>query len=206
MSNAAPVYPIKQEPTRSAITYVRDSVEQYLEGIAVVAKVGLKYRSFTLNQDPTLGANRIVFIPGVFDGDTEVKVRDFGGISRATQNTTSVVNPAEIGVWEKPFTISIWAAQPLGTSGDEGAAQDAAEDLLEQVFRALVSIRDPSTNQSIAASLLFGPIRVQSPPSDNGFGCELLWQINILCPLFGPTHEVVQANLSDLTTDKVTFT
>jgi hypothetical protein len=204
--NAAPPYPIKQEPTRSAITYIRDSVAAYLDGIAVVAKVGLKYRSFTLNQDPLVGANRVVFIPGVFEGDTEVKVRDFGGISRATQNTSSVVNPAEIGMWEKPLTISIWAAQPVGTAGDEGAAQDAAEDLLEQVFRALVSVRDPSTGQSIAASLIFGPIRLQSPPSDNGFGCEILWQVNVLCPLFGPSHEVVQANLDNLTTDKVTFT
>ncbi len=208
VNHATPPFPPFSTEKRAGLVYLRDRVADYFSDVGLpvtVAPVGLKYRAFTLNQDPALGGNRIVFIPGKFEGDVVPKLRDYGAISRQTSNSAFVRNPQEIGSFEKLFTVSIWAPQPVGTSGNEQAAGEVAEDLLEQVFRAMVMSPDPS-GVSMAASLVFGAISINSPPNDNSFGCELLWQVSQIGPLFGPTLEVVQASPAQITPNEVNFT
>lgn len=206
--HAAPPYPPFSTEKKSGLVYLRDQVAEYFQSRnipAEVAPVGLKYRSFTLNQNPVLGGGRVVFIPGKFEGDTALKTRDYGTLSRRTWNTASVVNPQEIGSWERLFTISVWAAQPPGTSGNTEAATEAADDLLECVFRAIQMASD-SSGGNISASVVWGGVSVNSPPEDNAFGSELLVQAVQIGPIFGETLEVVTGAIHNLTTDKVNFT
>ncbi len=137
--NEAPVYPTPEMggAPRSGLLRLRDSVAAYFEEWAVgavVAPVGLKYRSFTLNAAPG-GANRVVFIPGEFDGNNAPKARKYGSLSREVENHSTANNPKEIASWERPFTVSIWSAPVPGLSKEEGDTIGGAEDLLEQVVR-----------------------------------------------------------------------
>ncbi len=187
--NEAPVYP-PEEATgapRSGLLRLRDSVAAYfLEWAvgAVVAPVGLKYRSFTLNASPG-GANRVVLIPGEFDGSNAPKARKYGALSRETENHASVNNPKEIASWERPFTISIWSAPVPGLSKEEGDTIGAAEDLLEQVVRAIL--------ESGMADITLSSILINSQLQENGFGVELLLSGSQRSPLFGVTLDYVKA-------------
>ncbi len=206
-THEAPPFPPYSSAKRSGLVYLRDQVAEYFLSRAIpveVAPVGLKYRSFTLNQNPVLGGGRIVFVPGRFEGDTTLKVRDYGTLSRRTMNSVSVENPREIGAWERLFTICVWAAQPPGTSGNSEAATQAADDLLECVFRAIQMAPDP-TGGNMSASVVWGGVSVNSPPEDSSFGSELIVQASQIGPIFGETLEVVTGTLKNFTTDRVNF-
>jgi hypothetical protein len=114
-ANAAPPYPVhaQTKASSSGLQFLRDQVAQYFidNNIpAVVAKVGLKYRSFQTNTNVPGGANRVCFIPGEYDGTSALKPRKYGEISRLTRNASSVNNPRELAQWERPCTISVWSA------------------------------------------------------------------------------------------------
>jgi hypothetical protein len=198
--NAAPFYPLVQAPrsARSGLVYLRDQTAQYFLDYninAVVPPVGLKYRSFTLNQATPANSNRVVFIPGEFDGENILKSRNYGVISRDIRNSASVVNPSEIAAWERPFTVSIWAAPKPGESDDEQSAISEVENLLELTIRAMLSALDPSDprqGKTVAASIVWGNVLIKSPPSEKAFGTELLLSAIQLCPIFGLTLDVVQ--------------
>lgn len=196
MTNAAPPYPPMQTGPRSGLLYLRNQVEAYFTEHAVpaaVAKVGLKYRSFSINQMSPSGAGRVVFIPGEFKGDAVLKPRPYGALSRGTRNTASVVNPRELLHWERPFTLSVWGAPlPGDVSGEEGAVT-LVEDLLEQVVRAVTGASDP-WGVSLAATVTWGDILLVSPPTESSFGCELLVSATQKGPLFDRTLDVVQAS------------
>lgn len=185
--NAAPPYPITNGPPRSGIVYLRNQVADYFQSYSVpatVAPVGLKYRSFTINQSAPGNGNRVVFIPGVFDGDVKAK-RAYGSLSRETRNSSFVVNPREIASWERPITISVWAASVPGRRPDEEDSIAVVEDLLEQVVRAL---------QATAASAIhFGEVSIPVPGEDT-FGAELLLHVVQVGPLYDVTLSVVQAS------------
>jgi hypothetical protein len=197
-SHASPVYPKVQTPesNRSGLLYLRDQVAAYFQDQnipAQVAAVGLKYRSFALNQS-TGGGNRIVFIPGEFDGESQLKSRPYGTLSRNLRNSASVVNPRELLNWERPFTISVWAAPVPGLADSESYSIGIVEDLLEQVIRAIQACPDPgdpSGGSSIAASIVWGGVIIKSPPTEQAFGTELLVSAIQNCPFFGPTLDFV---------------
>lgn len=198
MGNEAPVYPPYSTGPRSGLTFLRDAVATYFQEYdvpAVVAKIGLKYRSFGINQNPMGGANRVVFIPGEFGGGTTVSARKYGTLTRGNRNHASVVNPRELLSWDRPFTLSVWAAPPKGEASDEGATITAAEDLLEQVVRAV--------NSAGMADITWGAVTINSPPSDNGFGVELLVSATQRGPLFDLTLDTVQAKPAVPTKDMV---
>jgi hypothetical protein len=185
--NAAPVFPILRDVPRSGLVYLRDRVADYFGCNAIpatVAPVGLKYRFFVLNASPG-GANRIVFIPGEFDGEGTPKSRKYGSINRETRNSASVVNPPEIANWDRPFTVSVWGAPAPGKVEDEQAAIAIVEDLLEEVVRAV--------QEGVASAVTWGEVLIKSPPQENGFGVELLASAILHGPFYGRTLDVVQA-------------
>jgi hypothetical protein len=154
--------------------------------------VGLKYRSFTMNQAAG-GASRVCFIPGEFAGEDGLKPRRYGELNRQTRNATSVRNPREILEWSRTFTISIWGV--AASSNQLLAEQDdvaLVEDLLEQVVRGIYSASIDGV--SIAASIQFGAVTVVAPPTEKAFGAELLITCVQNTPLYGETLEVVSAN------------
>lgn len=194
MSNAAPTYPLASRGPRSGLLYLRNRVADYFlsENLpATVAPVGLKYRDFTLNQSTITLANRVVFIPGEFDGTT-LKPRAYGTLSRETRNTASVVNPRELLHWARPFTLSIWGLPVPGDTGNEEGAVGIVEDLLEQVVRAVTYAED-EFGTSLAASIEWGNVLLTTPPKESSFGVELLVSATQKGPLFDKTLDVVQA-------------
>lgn len=188
-------YPLDEDSPRSGLLHLRNATEAYFQANdvpATVALVGLKYRSFTMNQRSDSNANRVVFIPGVFDGNLAPKPRAYGTLSRNTQNSSYVVNPREILAWERPFTLSIWAAPQPGNTEGEDQAVALAEDLLEQTVRAITYAPD-AYGVSLAASVIWGSVTIASPPVEGGFGVEFLVQATQNGPLFDKTLEVTRA-------------
>lgn len=187
MNAAPPIANAVPGSRRSGLLYLRDGVAAYFEAFGVnasVANVGLKYRSFSLNQSQPSNANRIVFIPGVFDGKPELQPRKYGSISRATRNTGSVVNPREIAEWDRPFTVSIWAAPLPGKAYAEDESVGVVEDLLECLVRAV---------QTVAlATVVWGDVIISAPPVENSFGTELLVGATQIGPLFDISYDYVQ--------------
>jgi hypothetical protein len=182
--NAAPVFPtIDQFGTpKSGIGFLRNAVKQYFSDFSIpaqVAPVGLKYRTFQLNQNQSTNANRIVFIPGEFDGSLAPKPRAYGTLNRATRNSASVVNPRELLSWERPMTISIWAAPTPGKANEEDDAIMIVEDLLEQVVRAIQG--------SQQGAIKWGDVTITSPPNENSFGAELLVSLVQIGPIYDIT-------------------
>jgi len=194
-SHYAPAYPADESPLpRSGVLVLRNAVADYFSDRnvpALVAEVGLKYRSFLLNQAPDC-ANRVVFIPGEFTGENAPKPRPYGKLSRETMNSASVVNPRELLAWDRPLTVSIWAAPVPGAVDKIGVATAVAEDLLEQVVRAVTYASDGKGN-SLAASVEWGEVTITNPPEENSFGVELLVSLIQKGPLFDETLETVQA-------------
>lgn len=198
MSGAPIVTKAPDRGPKSGILIMRNGVADYFAAKnvpATVGLVGLKYRSFVSNQGPR-GANRVVFIPGEFDGNPQPKVRKYGAISRQGRNSGSAFNPPEIASWERPVTISVWAGPLPGQSADEGQNLEQAENLLELVIRALNSVANPE-GKSIAASLHFGEVQINAPPVDNAFGAELLFSLVQIAPFYGEAYEYVQPNIVD---------
>ncbi len=188
-NHAAPVYPHDSDigTPRSGLLQLRNAVAAYFESYAVpveVPPVGLRYRSFNLNQSFPANANRVVFIPGKFDGNETPRARDYGVLSRESMNHAQVINPRELVAWERPFTISCWSAPVPGQKTDEGATLNLAEDLLEQVVRAV--------HESGLADITWGNVVINSPNVENGFGVELLVSASQLGPIFGVTLDYVQ--------------
>lgn len=199
--NAAPVTP-NFPPTpqsTSGLQFLRDQVAHYFadqEVHAHVAKVGLKYRSFQINTATPGGANRVVFIPGVFDGSNNLRARQYGTLSRSTRNASSVNNPRELAQWERPCTISVWAAPDPSALQEEDLALVLAEDLLEKVVRGLygAALEVPDNGEmsfSVAGAFSLGAVSVNSPPTESGYGCELLVQLMLRGPFFDKTLDVV---------------
>ena len=176
---------------RSGVRLLRDRVEDYFKANsvpAVVAPVGFKYRTFNLNQAPG-GANRVVFIPGEFDGDsTKLKPRKYGTLNRMGRNVGAGggFHPRELFSWDRPITVSVWSAPAPGQNHDEGLNLEHAEDLLEQVARACAVF---------GGLLRFGEVTVNSPPQENAFGAELLVRLTQVGPLYDVSYDVVQPKL-----------
>ena len=199
--NAAPVTP--NSPTTpqstSGLQFLRDQVALYFkeeEIPAIVAKVGLKYRSFQINVSSPGGANRVVFIPGVFDGTNSPKARPYGELSRKTRNASAVNNPRELAQWERPCTISVWAAPSPSDLQDEEKSLVLVEDLLEKVVRglyssALVIPEDTEMSFSVAGAFSLGAVTVNAPPTESGYGVELLVSLMLRGPFFDKTLDVV---------------
>jgi hypothetical protein len=203
-NHAAPVFPnfpVTPQST-SGLQFLRDQVAGYFlaEDIpAVVAKVGLKYRSFQMNVTSLGGANRVVFIPGKFDGSAQGKARDYGTLSRNTRNS-SVSNPREIAEWERPCTISVWSAPDPTAPQEEDLALVLVEDLLEKVVRGLYSaalvIPDNSEeNFSTSGAFSLGAVAVNAPPTESGYGVELLVQLTLRGAFVDKTLDVVYPTL-----------
>lgn len=189
--NAAPVFPFISKAPRSGLVHLRNEVERYFAAHDVpasVAPVGLKYRSFALNQMAGTNANRIVFIPGAFAG-APTPLRAYGALSRETVNSASVVNPREIAQWARLVTVSVWAAPKPGAVEDEQTATALAEDLLEQTVRAIESAVVDDVN--VAASIEWGSLTLNTS-GDSFFGAELLLQFVMQSPLFDVTLDTVQ--------------
>jgi hypothetical protein len=202
MTNAAPVIALDSgRKSRSGLVYLRDTVATYFqlnEIAATVAKVGKKYRFVKLNADRDTSANRLVFIPGEFDGEDKPKPRAYGSLSRATDNSASVVNPPEIMHWDRTFTLSIWAPPKLGDTSDEESAHEIIENLFEQVLRATQTLADPTLDPDLAgvpspipASIRWGDITIMDPPGEKTFGIEWLVQGVMLSPFFGQAMATV---------------
>ncbi len=171
---------------RSGLANLREAVASYFDYYAVpavVAPVGLRYRNFILNADPR-GANRVVFIPGEFDGSNAPKARKYGALSKGSRNHASVENPRELAAWERPVTVSCWSAPVPGNTADESATIDAAEDLLEQVVRAI--------HYSGMADIKWGAVQINTASSETAFGVELLLSLVQSGPLLDVTLETVQ--------------
>ncbi len=185
MGNEAPVYPPFQAGPRSGLLQLCAAVAQYFADYGVpatVADVGLKYRNFTLNQSAPGGADRVVFIPGKYSGG-EPASREYGELNRETRNHASVGNPREILNWERPFTLSVWAAPVAGRPRDEGSLIGIAENLLEEIARAV--------NAAGHSDVTWGSVMINTPSADIGFGVELLVSATQRGPLYDQTLDYV---------------
>lgn len=196
-TNSSPVYPSADSmgTPRSGLLLLRNAVAAYFEAnaiVAIVTPVGLKYRQFTLNQtfSPTstdnLNANRLVFIPGEFDGTNAMKSRKYGTLDRGNRNHSQVNNPRELVNWERPLTLSVWSAPLVSDSRNESENIGIAENLLENAVRAI--------HYSSASDITWGSVIINSPSADNGFGVELLVSATQRGPLFDLTRDYVQPN------------
>lgn len=176
---------------RSGIVAIRERLIHYFEQNRVPAEVppvGLKYRSFTLNQNPISGAGRVCLIPGVFDGQPNLTPRRYGVLTREIL-ATHVSNPRELLAWKRPITISVWGAPIAGQEENEGASIENAETLLEQVVRALAT-------GSFEASLEWSDVTLVAPPTESSFGAELLVTITQTAPFLDKGFEIAYPNLS----------
>lgn len=184
--HAAPAYPAQDwAQPRSGIVYLRNSVADYFTANAVpavVTPVGLKYRDFKLNQSFPSNANRVVFIPGEFDGTSPPKARRGGSLSRNNFNAGSVINPRELLSWERAITISIWSAPANGKFEDEQEAVATCDDLLAWVVRGVQSAG--------TATILWGDVTIQSQNKESVFGVELLVSAVQITPIFDKTLEI----------------
>ncbi len=186
--NAAPVYPLPAQigTPKSGLLQLRNGVADYFAQYSIpaeIARVGLKYRSFGLNQSNPGNANRVVFIPGVFDGSDSPKSRSYGELSRSSSGHSSVVNPRELLSWERPATISIWSAPVPGQSAAEDESINVVEDLLEQVVRAVQA--------TAHADITWGSVDINTI-TQGAFGIELLAHITQKGPIFDVTLAYVQ--------------
>lgn len=200
--HGAPVYPTAAQigTPRSGLLQLRNAVAIYFEEYSIpatVAPVGLKYRSFALNQSAPGNANRVCFIPGVFTGGEKPAPRDYGTLSRTGRNHASVVNPRELLSWDRPITLSCWSAPEAGNSRDEGTTIGLAEDLLEQVVRAV--------HTAGLADITWGGVTINMPTTENSFGVELLVAISQRGPLYGVTLDYAQPTAA-LTANDVEMT
>lgn len=184
--NSAPPYPrIDQAAPKSGIVALRNGVERYFQSYsvpAIVAPVGLKYRSFTINQASISNANRVVFIPGEFDGAAKGGSRRYGSLNRNNRNSASVVNPRELLSWDRPITISVWSAPQKGSAENEQDSVALVEDLLEQVVRGV--------QYAAMATVEWGAV-VISTAADVQFGTELLVSLIQTGPIFDITLDVI---------------
>lgn len=184
--NAAPVIAPRTDGPKSGILVMRNTCADFFTEWsipAVVTPVGAKYRSFQ-TQSPTLGGNRVTFIPGEFDPSSAPKPRKYGKIDRASSNAASVRNPRELASWERPITIAVWSAPAPGQAQDEGMSVAVAEDLVEKVFQALAPF---------GASIQPGEVTIQTPPTDGAFGVELFIRLVQTGPIYDVALEYAQA-------------
>lgn len=175
--------------TRNGLGAIRDYVATYFtqhEIPATVPPLGLKNRSLNITQFAPGGGNRICFIPGKFDGQQQLKPREFGTLSRDTYGTLQVYEGREILGFSRLNTISIWASPP-NIGADEGAMLEVAEDLLEKVIRAV-------QEAGMAAIGWQQDVFINSPPNESSYGLELLVYFTIDGPLLSETLDVVQAS------------
>lgn len=177
---------------RSGLIALSDGVRAYFaqnEVPAEVTKVGLKYRTFRVNQGPG-GGSRVCIIPGEFDGDLAPKPARFGKLKKPRHNATEDGNPRALAWWEKPFTVSIWGVD-LTDLGDEEKQLQATEDLFELTVRALRAAFDPVTQQPVGlADIVEGPVVLNRKEVERNFGFELLAQFTHNGPLFDSEVEI----------------
>lgn len=196
MTHAAPPYPVNTIPpprAKSGLVALRDHIASYFANYAVpvtVAPVGLKYRSFNLNQTFPGNANRIVVIPGEFDGNLSPAPRKGGAMSRGQRQATSVINPRELALWERTFTLSIWSGS---SQGNEEEAVIQSDLILEQTVRACMSLA--IAGAPTPAAVRWSEVTVNAPPVEGMFGIELLVGGTLLCPMFDVTLEIAQATV-----------
>lgn len=188
---------------QSGLVVLADAVRVYFDanGVrATVAPVGLRYRSFSMNQGPG-GGSRIVFIPGDFSGDAALKPIDEGELGDPLKRLGD--NPRELVEWNRTVTISIWGVDASDVS-DEQRQIEATENLLELVVRAVHNAVSPNTGYAIGAdrdengSSTWGKVSRTYPPVENGFGCELLVRLRIKGPLFDAPAQIVTPTLAPL--------
>lgn len=190
LPNSTPAFPQNyQLGKKSGLTILRDGVAKYFADRSIpieVARVGAKYRSFKSNQHVLTGANRVVFIPGDFDPTSaQTKARPYGVLNRETRNASSVVNPRELASWERPITISIWAAPHPGKAEAEDDSIAVVEDMLELVVRACQFVQ--------MSQIMFGEVVIVAPPVEQSYGAELLLSAIQRGPLLDETLEYTQA-------------
>lgn len=189
---------------RDGLITLADSVRNYFKVLNISAQVlpvGLKYRSLW-------ASSRVVFVPGEFDGtDTTKPLRE--GRLTAPQHMKSD-NPRELVTWERVATVCVYAFDPSAPSNEQ-AQIEAATLLLEQTIQAMWNAsRTPPTPPGLPgtkefglagqASLRFddGTVTRAYPPSDLGYGAELLVTFTQLGPLFDTYQPTVVPGLGTL--------
>lgn len=187
--------------TISGFHFLVDGVKAFFEAqewdTAIEGTFG-KARWSQVNQG-TGRANRVVFIYGARLDSTGDVVVDAGEFSAARGVGG---NPRHLYTWKKKSVISVWARAPEGQTKDDIATIDAAENLLEKVFQALVSVT--------LADFLPKRISINASPNEQRYGVEYLVEFEHQGPIFDlPLERVTgvprvdrggfKENLDDLT-------
>jgi hypothetical protein len=166
---------------RDAIVALRDATAAYFvanDVPAVVARVGLKYRTFQVNQGPG-GGSRVVFIPGEFDGSLDPKPMKLSELAMPRKNVTDTGNPRELFKRTLNVTLSIWAVDTSKLS-DEEAQWCATSDLAELTIQGARNGQDPESGKypGLANLLPYAEI-LNRTAIENTFGFELLLQCRL---------------------------
>lgn len=171
---------------RSGLIALADGARAYFEAngvAAVIPPVGLKYRTFQINQGPG-GGSRVVFIPGEYDGQLEPKAMRAGELRKPRHNATDDINPRELVWWRKSVTLSIWAVDTTNLASEQ-AQWAALEDLFESTVQAVHNARDPVSGLPVGlADVVWVNTTLNRTVIENSFGFELLVTLTHSGPLF----------------------
>lgn len=188
---------------RSGLVTLAQAAQIYFDqnGVPVQVAVGFGARWKLWNQGPD-GANRLVFIPGDYNGDPAEKPLDEGRLYNPLKLASD--NPRELVEWQRTVTISVWGVDP-DQPNDEVASILATDRLLEWTVRAVNNAVDPETGLSLGADrdedgrLTWGKVTRTYPPLETAFGVEYLVRFEMRGPLYDVPSTTLVPTLGTLT-------
>lgn len=165
---------------RSGLTALFQRLGDYFETIGLPVKLDFGVDAyFQINNQGPGGANRIVIIPGHFDGKQPLSDRDMGYLG--TKLGHSSLNPKEVGHWSRPVTFAVWAAPDLEDPKNALLQNENTEALLEALVAGVHTV--------LAADFVFGNLVRTAPPQQTAFGEQFLVFGTVKGPLFYPATD-----------------
>jgi hypothetical protein len=167
---------------------------------AVEVSVGLRARFELVNQGPG-GANRIVLIPGRYNGEELPAILD-GGTFENRLGLQSI-DPRELVQVSHMVTLSIWGVDTSAPQ-DEGKQQAATNRILELAKRAVHNALDPLLGDPLGADRdsegndTWRDFSRVYHSLESGFGLELLVRFEMQGPLFDAPQERVYPQVGAL--------
>lgn len=169
---------------QSGLAFLYYGVQSYFSAQLYSATIWVGIRAYfeQWNQGPG-GANRVVFIPGEYHGESTYRTRPYGSLQPALNHRgQATTTPREVGQWTRPITVSVWAPPDTDNPTDELAQNEQTELLFEWTRVAMHTV--------LAADLTWGNVERVSPPQERGFGEAILIHVEQRGPQFYPANGI----------------